>query len=638
MPGIVRCGIALFAFCAALLLISAPARADTQCPGGGPTIHDKPGAIGHVDYGPTMTQDMTFCYGPVTVKPGQNVIRINPTDMFPNQEGFITRFDPELIYADGRVPPVDVLHLHHAVWLVKHGGGGCDLSNLFNLLLATPQFAVGEEKTIQQLPQGFGWASHPNDCWYVNDMLHDLVAQQAQVYIVWRIDFVPETAVHDPSDAPGDDTGKPVMLPVHTQWMDVAGDPSAYPVFDALRSDGQNGRYTFPDQAPAADRVPCGSSGRLPGTHGCLGKAQTWTNPTGTGAHPVTLVGTAGHLHPGGLNTELKVTRGSQTKKIFTSDAHYYEPAGEVSWDVAMGATPANWKVKMDPGDSLSVHTTYDTSRADWYEVMGIMPVAVYNGTLSASDPALGGDPDPGFGDVKDAMANDIPQNEILTHTHLAENDNHGGEPSGMPDPLTLPSVAAPSRGIQIRKFSYIGDLDAGWKVPTVPPGQQLTFTNNDADPSINAFHTITACKAPCTAKTGVAYPIANGPTSFDSGELGTNGQGGAFALIDAPASGKTSWKTPKDLAPGTYTYFCRIHPFMRGSFRVGYVCPTKKSVRKARKAYRKASRVMKRMKHSEASAATLHKVKHKLQKKHKKLRKLKKHRRACLKRAAKLG
>ena len=66
---------------------------------------------------------------------------------------------------------------------------------------------------------------------------------------------------------------------------------------------------------------------------------------------------------------------------LFTSKAHYYEPAGEVSWDVAMGATPPDWRVKLPAGDKLSVHATYDTSKASWYEVMGIMPVAVYNGT-----------------------------------------------------------------------------------------------------------------------------------------------------------------------------------------------------------------------------------------------------------------
>jgi len=27
--------------------------------------------------------------------------------------------------------------------------------------------------------------------------------------------------------------------------------------------------------------------------------------------------------------------------------------------------------------------------------------------------------------------------------------------------------------------------------------------------------------------------------------------------------------KTPKSLDPGKYTYFCRVHPFMRGAFEV---------------------------------------------------------------------
>jgi hypothetical protein len=29
------------------------------------------------------------------------------------------------------------------------------------------------------------------------------------------------------------------------------------------------------------------------------------------------------------------------------------------------------------------------------------------------------------------------------------------------------------------------------------------------------------------------------------------------------------SWSTLAHLAPGTYAYFCRVQPFMRGAFRV---------------------------------------------------------------------
>jgi plastocyanin len=512
----------------ALLLIVPAARAGVVTDGvpgksGCPAIADKPDAAPHVDY--QDVQHITYCY-PASITAGQNIIKLRPAvdgegqKLWPQHDGYITRFDPELVYADGTVPPVDVLHLHHAVWAVN----------------GNPQFAVGEEKTIQQLPDGFGWRSLPSDVWLLNDMLHDLVRTPANVYVVWRIDFVPDTS---PDAA--------TMHTVKTRWMDVAGNPSLYPVFDSLRSYGKNGRYTFPDQAPAADLHPCGFDGRAIDSHGCLGAAQRWKPKEDS-----TLIATAGHLHPGGLNTQLRDTRDGTTNTLFTSDAHYYEPAGEVSWDVAMGGTPPAWRVQVKAGDTVSVHATYDTTRSDWYEVMGIMPVAVYNGT------DVGG---------KDAQANDIPQDEVLTHSHLAENDNHGGESTGVANPLTLPSAPVPNGTIGIQDFTYQADQSAGLSVPTVEPGQSITFHNLDAVPDTNAFHTITACHDPCTARTGVAYPIANGPVTFDSGELGFNGNQGSIG--NAPAANRDTWQTPKDLPTGTYTYFCRIHPFMRGSFRV---------------------------------------------------------------------
>jgi plastocyanin len=81
--------------------------------------------------------------------------------------------------------------------------------------------------------------------------------------------------------------------------------------------------------------------------------------------------------------------------------------------------------------------------------------------------------------------------------------------------------------------------------------------------PRSSAYHTITSCKAPCTGSTGIAYPLANAKIQFDSGELGYGPNG------LTPAANRNTWKTPKNLPVGTYTYFCRIHPFMRGSFRV---------------------------------------------------------------------
>ena len=40
-------------------------------------------------------------------------------------------------------------------------------------------------------------------------------------------------------------------------------------------------------------------------------------------------------------------------------------------------------------------------------------------------------------------------------------------------------------------------------------------------------------------------------------------------ALKRSAAANRNTWTTPSNLPTGTYSYFCRVHPFMRGSFRV---------------------------------------------------------------------
>jgi hypothetical protein len=224
-----------------------------------------------------------------------------------------------------------------------------------------------------------------------------------------------------------------------------------------------------------------------------------------------------------------------------------------VSWDVATTVTKPGWRVSLKAGDRLSLHVTYDTRHASWYESRGIMPLFYVDGA-SGTDP----------------FAAPVDSHGLLTHGHLPENDHHGGGPFGFPDARTLPAGANVAT-VAIRGYIYgQGDLSASnatLRPPVVRAGHSLTFKNFDAtpsdSPSRSAYHTITACRAPCNRSTGIAYPIANGRVSFDSGELGYGPAG------YTPAANRDTWKTPKSLAPGTYTYFCRIHPFMRGSFRV---------------------------------------------------------------------
>ena len=115
-----------------------------------------------------------------------------------------------------------------------------------------------------------------------------------------------------------------------------------------------------------------------------------------------------------------------------------------------------------------------------------------------------------------------------------------------------------------IRDFVYRGgDLGLNGRrgrPPVVRVGHSLRFVNRDAGAGI--MHSITSCKAPCNRTTGIAYPLANGKVRFHSGNLG-------YGPAAPPPRPTGRLAHPAFLRPGTYTYFCRVHPFMRGAFRV---------------------------------------------------------------------
>jgi plastocyanin len=507
----------------------------------------------------------------ITIHPGQNTNLFATTKTCPNAQavsgpgdagvfssgskarGYVTKFRPSMVEIKGggqlETPSVWDLHLHHVVWLSPDGG---------------PTFASGEEKTIATFPQGYGLEAGGNATWGLNYMIHSLTSgPRRQIYVTWEIDWVP---VDSPSGAG--------IQPAKIKWLDVAGAPQVYPVFDAERgfdTDG-DGKYVFPDEVPDDPAAPGFEERRK------ISRAHEWTVPEGG----TTLVFGAGHLHPGGLNVRLQVARDgpdagevdgdrpSEVRKLFRSDARYYEPAGAVSWDVSMEATRRGWRIGLQGGDTVSIDTTYDVKRASWYESMGILPLAIADaGDPSAKDP---------FEDRK-AVKKMYEKGGILTHGRLPENiDRPAGDKLDLPDPRDLKSgTTAPSSGIEIDGFlnspggySARSGFPSAWmRPPVIEPGDNVTFTSLDALPTMSQteqrWHTITSCKPPCNRGAGIGYPLAGGPIKFDSGQLGF-GRGTSSEVT----TGSNAYTTPPLTKPGkTYTYFCRIHPFMRGSIRV---------------------------------------------------------------------
>jgi len=468
-------------------------------------------------------QHLHFQTGTIVVKPGQNSIDnvIIPAAQKPKADGYIVRARPDLTYLDGTVPPVDVIHLHHGVWLNASG-----TSPAGPLGSVQPIFFGGEEKTVFRIPKGYGYAYKKSDRWILNEMIHNNTPNRTKVRLVWDLDFIPKSAPLARS-----------VTPVIPFWMDVRRG-WGYPVFDvAQHSGGADGQFTFPDEEPAD---PYASGPRQ----------NEFSMP-----YDATIVAAVGHLHPGGLRDDIDVTRpGTGRRLVFRSQAKYYDPAGPVSWDVSLTASRPDWRVAVKAGDVLAIHATYDARQSSWYENMGIVLLFV------APRQAKGPDP---FVTTVD------PRGE-LTHGHLAENDHHGGRTAVYPDPRKAVAGATTTQ-VKIKGFRFVpGDLgllfDAP-KVPVVPRGQSLSFVNQD-DPAFE-WHSITTCRSPCNRQTGISYPLADGlgaggpGVQFDSGQLGF-GPAGA-----SPAVNRLTWQTPSDLPQGTYTYFCRIHPFMRGAFRV---------------------------------------------------------------------
>lgn len=557
----------------------------------------------------------TYSVGPIAVTPGQNRIAYKPLtgSERPPVDGYITRIRPDLVEADGSIPLSSRVMFHHGVWI---NNSAPPADRLF--------YATGEEKTIMDLPEGYGYRYKKNDSWLLNHMLHNLTPEPMSLYVTYTVDFIPDTA----PQATTITEARPI-------WMDV--ESGIYPVFDVHRdSGGKDGVFTYPQDAD--NPYPPG-----------VQKNEKKIQKDGV------LISTTGHVHTGGLTTDLYLKRdgasyggphceaapsfdkglakyskalkklnksikkqkksikskkmkrlksksSSKYKKLkkakkkkltklkkkksrklagqkklktkdraakkvyqacadtqpsvtgnrvhlFESAADYFEPAGPVSWDVAMRSTDENWRVAVKAGDTLELQTDYETEIASWYESMGIN-VVYWAEEAGGNDPYVTKVDGPG----------------VRNHGHYAENDDHGGTtPLVGPDPAKLPNGLASGGVFEIGGYSYGtgGDFrlpGALGRPPVVEKGQSFTFKMSAADQASETWHSLTSCKSPCNKSTGIAYPIPDGEFQFDSGQMGLGGE---------PTVNRDTWSTPADLPVGTHTFFCRIHPLMRGAVRV---------------------------------------------------------------------
>ena len=362
-------------------------------------------------------------------------------------------------------------------------------------------------------------------------MIHNLTPKPNQVWITYDIDFIPATS----PAAQGIKPARPI-------WMDVQNGET-YPVFDVLQGTGTGRRVHLPRRRdrPVQGRPP----------------KNEWTvDQDGV------LLGTAGHVHPGGLHDDLWLQRAGATAPTGTAKAGAPDTVHLFSSKAAL--------LRARGRGVVGRHDDGDAGRLARAGAQGRRAVGHRHVRLEA--PRRGtsrwGSWSCGWRTATPAAPTRSPSRStspgVLTHGHLPENDNHGGTPDAeglrRPDEAPVAADRRPDRDRQLRlrtrrhERRRLGADDRGRAEHHVQQPRRAARATASGTRSPRA-------RRRATASTGIAYPLADGDGARST------------PVSSAPAGRRrratVTWSTPTNLPPGTYTYFCRIHPFMRGAFRV---------------------------------------------------------------------
>lgn len=492
----------------------------------------------------------SFVFGPMLIPGGHDLNRVQAD--IPVVNGFVTdikarAIDPRTM---DQYSNMDV-HIHHLLWY--HLAGEEDDVDL--IPLGAFLFATGEERTHFDLePISDAKPGGPRHGIYVKGdeghalvfMLHNKQAASALVYMVMDVTFVDGTAAA------------------------IRAAPSCLVLLpgESCRA-GQEFRELKNRLWGSIYDVNRGS-----GTHR--------RDAAITMSHSGTVVFMASHLHPEGLEIIFTNTGynggcradidgdGYPGVTIFRGDRVERDPAANGhSEDFQMETTQPAWRAHVLKGDRITAHAIYRNNIAPAYDAMNIATIHVDR----AEAPPLR-KPGCDYNAMKAFLvggATGNPVDGVLSREWDTPELPHCGAAWGNEcEPASLPRYQQGELAeyVHIAGFAYVpGDrallgTPAGG-IPQVKKGESLTFVNDDSAGIIR--HTVTSCKWPCNGPYRANYPVPDGV--FDSNKL--------FNMDVADNGGPTSsewtpiWETPKSLEVGTYSYYCRLHPWMRGAFEV---------------------------------------------------------------------
>jgi plastocyanin len=503
---------------------------------------------------PGTVKKMRFWYGPYVMPAGWDANRVDLD--IPVHNGMILQVEPELrVNPDWKEPSHQVAHIHHAHWFALDPGNQEDNYTAGNTEWI---FGNGDEETRADFmqrskaqPKGPFYGEYiglagPQAMIY---MLHNKTAQSMVGYVVLNVTF--KYGTMEQLNATG------------REHRDLSGVLFGR-TFDVPRQAKRDGSWNTTYDMRQEDGSP---------------RPIEWT-ATIDG----TMIGTGSHLHPGGYKV-LTENMGSEespcpddgrgtggTRLLKADIINRHTPLSE---DYQTEVTRPSWRAPIHKGDRIRITGYYKNKKTAWYTAM------THNGAyIDEAQPPKGRCKPYLVGkDRKKRIRKKVRSRAGVTRTVKVPLDPTEGVPNRKwghdhdtfcgvdfgfdpcEPPFETPPDGPPASRVTIANFQYYpggrggsGDMALP---PTVKQGSSLTFFN--ADQQANIRHSVTTCKYPCNGTYVSNYPHADG--RWDSGTLG-------YDAIDGGTPDPVS-STPNDLPVGKYSYFCRIHPFMRGEFRV---------------------------------------------------------------------
>lgn len=512
----------LLAIGAAVALLSpaaAPAAAGSSCDGGTPV-------------GPTKT--LYKCNIPTGTIGGYEVRQWYDLAPTPPQNGFITHMETDIVDEGTNAPvPISRLMLHHIVFLnlnredstcAGQGYLGFDGRKDFNTRAPQRFYAAGEERAKFSMPPGYGYSTNQDDTWGVVAMVmnHRSTPDHALIHYEVTVDSSPLTAV------------KPY-------WLDVR-DCRADPIYN-VPSAAQKAKKAKTKKEKKG-RSAVAAKKHKKGKKKNKKRKKPAVRPTFTETRDYTfpesgrLIGGAGHVHGGAIGLKLtepncgnrEVAESTPTWGLPDHPFYNVRPILHEPGPINMSAFGSTTGLPVDAGETIRLNSTYDNSLPH-VRVMGIM--VVYLAPDSSVTQPCG--PVPNWDVLKTnqpGRSGPIPFKIPLT----------GIDANGQA--TTIDAPPGPIQKAGVNTVVPVGDRFFGAPNLRVKQGSWITWQFNGQE-----LHNVT---------------LANGPLGIGTDNLD---EGRTF--------------TEKLSRPGTYRFFCALHPVQMQERVI--VTPKKKKHKKKR-------------------------------------------------------